>query len=318
MGINVPEVKQKIIKFLEERGPSLPVHITKVTGLSSMFSSAILSELISEKKVKTSNIKIGSSPLYLIPGHEDKLENFSDSLHGFEKEAFLRLKNSKFLEEEKQEPAVRHALKSLKDFAVPMNIENKIFWKYFLTANEELSLLVSKKEEILADKDNEMRKVSNLVWQDIDKEKYKEKITQIAKDIEGKQKEIDEEKEIALKKVLSPLKEEKAKIEEKIPKKLPAKNFFLEIKEKLEEKKIPLIEAVYVGKKDLILRTILEGQEVLLLAFDKKRISDSDLIKLVKKTKIALPICILSKGDMPKKMKDAMEAYKRVLNMFIL
>jgi len=34
----------------KRRGPSLPVHIASETGLSMLFASAFLSELLSEKK----------------------------------------------------------------------------------------------------------------------------------------------------------------------------------------------------------------------------------------------------------------------------
>jgi len=313
MVINVPEVKQKILRFLEEKGPSLPVHITKATGLNMMFSSAILSELLNEKKIKTSYMRVGSSPLYLIPGQETKLESFAENnLLGIEKEAFLKLKQHKFLGEEEQEPALRHALKGIKDFATAVKIEDKIFWKYYLITNEELSSLTSKKSE--------MRQVTEQVWQDIDREKYKEKISEIAKGIEGKQKELEDEKEEVLKKVLKPT-ESNYQIPEKpriIEKKKIQKNFFLEIKEKIDEKKIPLIEAVYVGKKDLMIRSVIDGQEVLLLAFDKKRVADSDLIKLLRKTTINLPLCIISRGEIPKKMRDLINIYKKISNTFIL
>ena len=92
--INVEEVKSKIIHLLNEKGPSLPIHVSKAVNMSSMFSSAILSELVNEKRVKLSNLKVGSSPLYLIPGHEEKLEKFTEDLTGFEKQAYLRLKEA--------------------------------------------------------------------------------------------------------------------------------------------------------------------------------------------------------------------------------
>ena len=47
-------IKEKIINFLKARGPSLPVQIARETGMNSLFASAFLSELISEKQIKTS------------------------------------------------------------------------------------------------------------------------------------------------------------------------------------------------------------------------------------------------------------------------
>jgi len=337
MAINVPEIKQKIIKFLEENGPCLPIHLTKITGMGLMFSSAILSELLNEKKIKQSHLKIGSSSLYLLPGQEEKLENFSDNLHGVEKEAFNLLKNQRFLEEEKLEPKIRVALKRIPDFSIPLKIDEKNIWKYFLANNEEISSMISKakikiempvkKEEI-----KEMRHVSNLVWHDIEKEDYKERINQIAKEIEEKQMELDKAKQEALAKAILSNKtlpelmkiepniekkeqiiEETSKREKKIENK-----FFIEIKEKIESWGGNLIEAVYVGKKEVIIRAVLNGNELILLAFDKKRINENDVLKLIKKNNAKLPLFILSKGEVSKKMKELIILYKNIAGTGVL
>jgi len=320
--INVPEVKQKILKFLDERGPSLPVHIMKVTEMNLIISSAILSEMLNEKTIKQSHLKIGSSSLYLIPGQEFKLENFSDNLKGVEKEAFLKLKKARFLEEEKQDSVTRVALKSLKDFAIPVKVNENLIWKYFLTKNEEITN-VGKEE--LKENLKEIRPIAEHISKEIiynkDQEEYKGRINQIAQEIEPKQKELEQEKEKVLERVIfhqkttpeivltsEPNKEEKTKKKEKHLE----NQFFLEIKEKIISWAGSLIEAVYVNKKELIIRAVLNGNELLLFAFDKKRVSESDIIKLKRKTNIKLPLFILSKSEMPKKMKETMEVYKNI------
>ena len=105
--------------------------MAKETGLSILFASAFLSELIAEKKIKTSSLRVGSSPLYLIPGQESLLENFSSNLKSKEKEAFDILKEKGFLNDNEQEPAIRVALRSIKDFAIPFEKNNEIIWKYY-------------------------------------------------------------------------------------------------------------------------------------------------------------------------------------------
>jgi hypothetical protein len=85
-------IKKEIISFINENGPCLPINISKRVNLSLLFTSAFLSELLSEKAIKMTNLRIGSSPLDYLEGQESKLENFSDYLKGKEKEAFLRLK----------------------------------------------------------------------------------------------------------------------------------------------------------------------------------------------------------------------------------
>ena len=126
-------LKENILSVLRQRGPSLPVHIARGTNLSILFASAFLSELLSERKIKISNMKVGSSPIYYIPGQETQLENFSHHLNSKEKEAFGILQNKKILKDTEQNPAIRVALRSIKDFAIPFQKGEEIFWRYFTT-----------------------------------------------------------------------------------------------------------------------------------------------------------------------------------------
>ena len=105
-------IKNKILSFLRTRGPSLPVHVSTDIKSTILFTSAFLSELVSEKKVKISNMRVGSSPIYFIPGQEQLLERFSDNLKSKEKEAFLLLKEKKFLRDSIQHPAIRVAARA--------------------------------------------------------------------------------------------------------------------------------------------------------------------------------------------------------------
>ena len=71
--IDVKEKKEKILSFIEKNGPSLPVQIAREIKMDPVFASAILSELLNSKRLKLSNLRVGSSALYLIPGQEEKL-----------------------------------------------------------------------------------------------------------------------------------------------------------------------------------------------------------------------------------------------------
>ena len=83
------EIKQNIVNVLRNRGPCLPVHISSEVKISALFASAFLSELLSEKQLKLSYMRVGNSPLYLLPGQEPLLERFAHHLKSKEKEAFL-------------------------------------------------------------------------------------------------------------------------------------------------------------------------------------------------------------------------------------
>ena len=131
--------KEKIINIIKESGPSYPGKISKETQLSPLFASAFLAELVSERKLKISNMKIGGSPIYHLVGQETNLENFIEHLNHKEREAFHLLKDSQVLEDSQQTPAMRVALRKIKDFAKPLNVkineESKLFWKFFWRIN---------------------------------------------------------------------------------------------------------------------------------------------------------------------------------------
>ena len=127
--------KEKILSTIRMRGPILPVQVAKEINFSPLFASAFLSELKDEDKIKISNMRVGSSPLYYLPGQEVMLEKFVPYLNQREKEAFQKLRQEKLLEDANQDPVVRVALRAIKDFAIPVKVrvdgEMKLFWKYF-------------------------------------------------------------------------------------------------------------------------------------------------------------------------------------------
>src|SRR3989344_2584751 len=95
VAINMVQTKEMILTFIKTRGPSLPVHVAQYIKTSPLFVSAFLSELYREQKLLMSDLKVGSSSLYLIPGQEQMLENFTQYLNQKEMEAFNLVKKEK-------------------------------------------------------------------------------------------------------------------------------------------------------------------------------------------------------------------------------
>ena len=120
---DVIKTKERIISIIDEKGPSFPVQIARAINVSPLFTSVFLSELHEDNKLKTTNMKIGSSSLYFLQGQEQMLENFIEHLNQREKEAFYLIKKSQVLEDEKQSPIIRVALREIKDFAHPFKIK---------------------------------------------------------------------------------------------------------------------------------------------------------------------------------------------------
>src|SRR3989344_7538679 len=143
--------KERILATMRLSGPSLPVRIAKSLGISPLFASAFLSELKSEEKLKISNMRVGSSPIYYLSGQENQLENFTMYLNQREKEAFHLLKENKLLEDSELEPVVRVALRAIKDFAIPVRVridgESKLFWKFFSINDSEITEMIKNPEK---------------------------------------------------------------------------------------------------------------------------------------------------------------------------
>ncbi len=296
---NTSEIKKKIISFLKAKGPSLPVHIAKEINMSILFASAFLSELVSEREIKISHMKVGGSPVYFIPGQEPMLEKFSQYLKTKEKEAFLLLKQKKFLEDSKQDPAIRVALRALRDFAIPFRRNDKIFWRYLTVPESEFDEKRKikepvKKEELIVPPQIKVEKIPvELGKHSIKKEKTLDIFEEKPKKAETKIKTI----------------------KRKTPKKKNDK-FFNKVKEFLSEKSIEILDIQDFNKTGITLIVKENGEEKLLVAYNKKRISETDLIKTNQKaSKLNLKYIILSRGEPLKKTLNFIKAAKNLSNI---
>ena len=281
------EIKNKIIAFLRRNGPSLPVHIAREIESNTLFTSAFLSELLSERRIKTSYMRVGNSPLYLLPGQEFMLERFAHHLRSKEKDAYALLKEKKFLDDFEQEPAIRVALREIKDFAIPLKKNERLIWKFF-----------------------------NVQEADLPKEKI-EKIKEISSKIEEiptirLEKEIIKEKSLD---IFDKSKVKKISKTRKIRKKLSQKDngFFNKIKEFLAKKSLEIMDILSFSKNEIILKIKKNGEERLLIAYNKKKISDSDVIKAFKKaSEFNLPYDIICIDGPLKKIQDLLMAAKNL------
>ena len=292
---NPVEIRNKIISLMKIRGPCLPVHISRETNLDLLFSSAFLSELASESIIKISSMKVGGSPLYFLPGQEEQLEKFYTYLPGKEKEAFLLLKNKGVLEDIKLEPAIRVALRNLKDFSYPLvpKIDEKtLFWKFHSLPIEKASEII---ENIL-----ELKK-PKIEIKEIEKtlpETAKEKISEI----EMKKPEEKPEKLKTLD-IFDKI-QEKPKRARQSP-----ESFLNEIKNFLANKNIQILSQESYNKKEVVARVRVDNQDRLLIALNKKRINEKELVKAYKKALThSLPYMIITRDFPPKKIKEFLDA----------
>lgn len=322
--LNAKEVKQKITKFMEEKGPVLPVNVAKHLGMNTLFASAFLSELASEKTIKISSMKVGGSPLYYTPSKTSMLENFIVHLSGKEKEACSLLKEKEILDDSKQHPAIRVALRALKDFAIPFKKDSQIFWRYFTVSEDKVRDIIEPKEkkaeplksEVIEPKLALEKQIEAKNEERTELEKIRQELVKEREEISRLKKQI-EEKHIKQKKENSndaKAKKPKAKIKPKVD-----ERFLNEIKQLLAAKHIEILSLEHFDKKQVLARVRISDNEHLLAAYDKKRVDDADILRTYKKaSSLNLPYYILSKGDASKKTKEAIEAYKKLASIDII
>ena len=273
-------IKERIIEFLKIKGPSLPVHIAKEVGMSILFTSAFLSELLSDRKIKMSHMKVGSSKIHFLEGQEEKLENFSNHLKSREKDAYLLLKEKRFLKDSETEPAIRVALRAIKDFAIPFETSEGLIWRYFTVSQSEFKEKEKPKQE----------------------EKIKEEEKEVEKEIKVEEKKTEKPKSKPRKRKTS-------------TKASPKKNekFFNKVKEFLNEKQIEMTGIEGFSKNELTLKVKKNEREYLLVAFNKKRVTEKDIIKASKKAEESgTRYLILSLGEPLKKTQNLIDAVKNL------
>lgn len=136
--------QDRILSFLQVMGPTIPSKVAKSIKSEILIASAFLSDLAAQGKVKISNLKVGGSPLYYLPGQEDQLLNFvKENLNPKDVIVLNQLREKGILREAELELFSKVSLRSLKDFAIPMQVtvglQKELFWKWHLLSNEQFN-----------------------------------------------------------------------------------------------------------------------------------------------------------------------------------
>jgi hypothetical protein len=346
--VEVNILKNRIIDVLKKKGPSLPIQIAKEISQNSIFTSAFLSELTDEKRVKTSDLKVGGSHLYLLEGQESQLEKFSKFLHPKEAEALILLKKNKILKDSEQEPAIRVALREIKDFAESFKNDNEIYWKHILMPQSEVEIIFQSKPikqetkevkqipSVLSETEPIMSSIpskpvipsvssefsvfretepaihsSSLETEIVPKEIKKTPEKPKPKKIRKPKEEILEpEQEFQNPLIIKPI--------EKPKKDKPKSIFVLRVINFIEKNNFRIIEEKDYKTREYnaIIQTdsTLGPINYLTQAKDKRIVIDSDLKKLLYDAQsIPLPALILYSGELNKKAKEYLEKYYSIL-----
>jgi hypothetical protein len=285
------DIKGKIVSVISQKGPCLPVMIAKEAGLSMLFASAFLSELVNENRVKRSRMRVGSSPIYFTHGQEQKLENFSEFLKSKEREAFNLLKETKILKDSEQEPAIRVALRAINDFAISFKDDNDVYWKYFLVSDEEVGKMFGQEAEI--------------------KTMEEKPVAITAKSGESAALEKKDGKKDAEKMAEKPVAEKKSRKKAPGRGSFQGEKFLERIREFLSMSNVEIMGIESIGKNELVLKVRENQEEYLLIAFIRKKVSEKDIISASKKaSQRNLKYSIVTLGKFPKKTHDLITALK--------
>jgi len=267
--------------FLKRNGPILPVRVSKIVGTNIMMASALLSQLVTEKKIRITHESIGGSPLYYVDGQEALLQDrLGNQLNGKKKEV---------LYDNSLEPSIRIALRELKDFAVPIDVtlNEKLerYWRWYLISNDQVKELLVKKEQL---------------------EIMQEEINQARLDIEKKPR-VREQRKVEVKKVeVKEEKEEKKEVMKKV-------NFYLSVDKYFEQNNVRILHEEVV-RRDKEFNFIIEIPSNLgklryfVKVRNKKKVSDGDLSLAYSQAQTKnLPLLFLTNGEMTNKAKEHLE-----------
>ncbi|MEW5896851.1 MAG: hypothetical protein AB1668_04115 [Nanoarchaeota archaeon] len=151
-------VQDKVLSFVRMNGPTLPSKVAKHIGTEILIASAYLSDLSAQGKLKISDLKVGGSPLYYLPGQESRLYQFvQGNINPKEIEVLERLKKEGVFREKNLDLLTRVALRSVKDFAIPLQVtiegNKEIFWKWYLLSDEETNSAIARILSIFAEEE---------------------------------------------------------------------------------------------------------------------------------------------------------------------
>ena len=302
-GINVAELKGKIFEIVKNEGPVIPSQVSAKVAANIMFTSALLSELIADGKVKYTHAKLGGSPMYYVTGQEEKLQMLHSKLGDKPGKAFAILREKQVLRDSLCEPWLRVALREIKDFAKMLTVSHhsveEVFWKWYLTPDDEAKEIVS---ELLRKDYPDAKKEEEEAPEEKPAEKeavpLPEKVAEAPKRRERKRKEVPQ----------SPP-EKPALPEEGIK-----DAFYDELMEYFKPKSIRVLEKRLVKKNsemDFVAEVPSELGELrfFIKAKKKKSVSEADIAMAYSEGHSRrLPVIFLSTGEPSKKVLASVES----------
>jgi len=316
------ENREKAINFIKKNGPVLPIQISKHLENDLIFSSAILSELVSSKLIKCTKACIGSSPLYYLPGQEYFLgPKLYNHLKPKEREGYDVLRERKVIRDNEAEPWQRVVFRNIPDFAIPTYVtikdQTEIFWRFYLISEDEArkyieEILQSKKKEKQIKQQPDQLTLEEQKLQEVQDSKQDETYEKLHEEKPKKQdQEISPEKEIQTesKERKIPKKDKKEELQQKETSE-NISEFYDLIKRFLEENGIVVLEEETVRRNrefNFLVKvpSNVGALKYFLKAKNKKTINDAEIILAHSQSQEnKLPCLFLTNGKLTKKAQQ--------------
>ena len=106
-------IDEQVIRIIATKGPILPAQLAKETGSNTMIAGAVLSKLVSDRKLFISHTKIGGSPVYYLREQAYKLQELYNYLNEKDKKTFEILKSRRIMRDAEQDALTRVSLRQI-------------------------------------------------------------------------------------------------------------------------------------------------------------------------------------------------------------
>ncbi|MBW2990124.1 hypothetical protein KY348_00290 [Candidatus Woesearchaeota archaeon] len=312
--------KEDILKVVQMRGPLIPNELKKIIKAGdTILLGAILAELKEAGKVNVTNTKVGSTPAYYTPGTEVRLQNLMKYLNEKDRKTAELLRQKKILKDRDLSPLVRVSLRSIRDFAKPLEVtvkgQREIYWKWYMTPTKEAEQMIL----------SEIRPARKVVKVPV--KKVEEKKPEIKQEEIKTEEKTEKEKDLLLARpklarvavAKEEEKDEKKESREEVQQELgiPSEDlerekdsFFKKVWGYCKKNDIQVLEYKIKRKKSDIELTLavpsrIGSQEYYCKAKKKKKINDGDLSSAyVQGQARKLPVIFITTADMTKKAKE--------------
>lgn len=291
--------KEQVLQMVKMKGFVVPSDLVRQFHSDTFIMGAVLSDLVHDKKLGVSTVKIGGSPVYYPPESKEKLLDLVKYLNEKDKATFALLQKQKVLSDTEQTPLVRVSLRALKDYAKPIevtaNSQTKLFWKWYLATDEEVhntlkTLLVQQSPQSLQSSAPSLQPQPA-----VEKEKIKQKEERQAHLAKPPPSLAPEAPSLAL-----PLSS---------PQQLPTDPFTQKVINFFQQKGIVLIEAHLLKKGEVECLVDVPSPVGTIHYFckakQKKKCSEGDIATIFVAAQMKkLPALLLTTGEIPKKLGE--------------